>query len=35
MCAGGRCIENERADDATYEISASIVEIYNEQVGPP
>ena len=27
-----RCIENERADDATYDINASIVELYNEQV---
>ena len=27
-----RCIENERADDATYDISASILELYNEQV---
>ncbi len=27
-----RCIENERADDATYDITASIVELYNEQV---
>ncbi len=27
-----RCIESERAGDATYAISASIVELYNEQV---
>ena len=27
-----RCIECERADDATYAIKASIVELYNEQV---
>ena len=27
-----RCIASERAKDATYAISASIVELYNEQV---
>ena len=27
-----RCIENGRADDTSYDISASIVELYNEQV---
>ena len=27
-----RCIEKERTDDTTYDISASIVELYNEQV---
>jgi hypothetical protein len=32
--SGRRCIDEERADGANYEISTSIVELYNEQVHP-